>query len=153
MVPKDLRREFDALFLLVSWAPGSFGKRGPVEYSKDLQQWQFGFCQRSWTKAILGVAAGFRCIAPLVVSWSQNGFLQQQTLFQFFFCLSFCVSRDFVLCNRIATLLMKSRLISLFDRGREKKDGTFSLTYVHLCATSTCLRCWNHIKGPHLCTA
>jgi hypothetical protein len=59
----------------------------------------------------------------LVVSWSQNGFLQQQTLFQFFFfCLSFCVvSRDFVLCNRIATLLMKSRLISLFDRGREKK--------------------------------
>ena len=67
-LPKDLRRGFFALFLLVSWMMWKERNSWVFERFATMPAWMLPKINEV---ANLWVAAGFRRLAPLVAAWSQ----------------------------------------------------------------------------------
>jgi hypothetical protein len=70
LIPKDLRRGFDALFLLVSWLIWKERNSRVFERFATMTAW---LLPKILDECNAWVAAGFRRIAPLIAAWSQNG--------------------------------------------------------------------------------
>jgi hypothetical protein len=69
LIPKDLRRGFDALFLLVSWLIWKEQNSRVFDRFATMPAW---FLPKIREEADIWVAAGFRGIAPLAADWSHN---------------------------------------------------------------------------------
>jgi hypothetical protein len=72
LIPKDLHRGFDALFLLVSWLIWKERNSRVFERFATMPAW---LLPKILDECNAWVAVGFRRIAPLVAAWSQNGLM------------------------------------------------------------------------------
>jgi hypothetical protein len=70
LLPKDHRRGFDALFLLVSWLIWKERNSRVFERFATMPTW---LLPKILDECNAWVKAGFMRIAPLVASWSQDG--------------------------------------------------------------------------------
>lgn len=68
-VPKDLRRAFDALFLLVSWLIWKERNSRVFDRVATMPAW---LLPKIREEGICWVQAGFRRLAPVLESWSRN---------------------------------------------------------------------------------